>query len=134
MAHASTARYNDSAAVASKMDRRAISPEPPAASTAMSVSNKRKARDFESDPAGEETFINVVVRCRGRSEREVREDSNVVVTTEGAKGELVNLRTGPNASNNKTYNFDRVFSSAADQNMVFDDVVKPILDEVRFPW
>jgi len=31
---------------------------------------------------------------------------------------------------NKTYQFDKVFSSAADQNMVYDEVVAPILDEV----
>lgn len=37
---------------------------------------------------------------------------------------------GPNALSNKTYTFDRVFSQAADQSMIFDDVVKPILDDV----
>jgi kinesin family protein 11 len=37
---------------------------------------------------------------------------------------------GPSAVSNKTYQFDKVFSSAADQNMVFDEVVAPILDEV----
>jgi kinesin family protein 11 len=37
---------------------------------------------------------------------------------------------GPNAPSNKTYQFDKVFSPAADQSMVFDEVVSPILDEV----
>ncbi|KAJ3527580.1 hypothetical protein NM208_g10629 [Fusarium decemcellulare] len=37
---------------------------------------------------------------------------------------------GSNALSNRSYNFDRVFSQAADQNMVFDDTVKPILDEM----
>ena len=78
----------------------------------------------------EETNINVVVRCRGRNEREVRENSAVVVNTDGAKGKTVELMMGPNALSNKTYNFDRVFSPAADQGMIFDDVVKPILDEM----
>lgn len=78
----------------------------------------------------EETNINVVVRCRGRNEREVRENSNVVVRTDAVKGQLVELSMGSNALSNRTYNFDRVFSPAADQNMVFDDTVKPILDEV----
>ncbi|OAA55302.1 kinesin-II 85 kDa subunit [Niveomyces insectorum RCEF 264] len=93
---------------------------------------KRKERDYEGDGAvvgGEETNINVVVRCRGRNEREVRENSAVVVNTDGAKGKTVELLMGPNALSNKTYNFDRVFSPAADQSMLFDDVVKPILDE-----
>ncbi|KND91203.1 Kinesin-like protein bimC [Tolypocladium ophioglossoides CBS 100239] len=104
-----------------------------AASPADSVSTsgtKRKERDFDSEAGGEETNINVVVRCRGRNEREVKENSTVVVRTDGVKNKLVELVMGANALSNKTYNFDRVFSQAADQNMVFDDTVKPILDEM----
>jgi len=89
---------------------------------------KRKEREFEAE--SEETNINVVVRCRGRNDREVRENSGVVVTTNGIKGSTVELSMGANALNNKTYQFDKVFSPAADQNMVFDEVVSPILDEV----
>lgn len=90
---------------------------------------KRKERDFENE--GEETNINVVVRCRGRNDREVRENSGVVVSTEGVKGKKVELSMGPSALSNKTYQFDRVFSPAADQAMLFEDVVEPILDEVN---
>lgn len=90
---------------------------------------KRKQRDFEGD-GGEETNINVVVRCRGRNDREVRENSGVVVSTSGIKGKSVELSMGPTALSNKTYNFDKVFSPAADQTMVFDEVVAPVLDEV----
>jgi kinesin family protein 11 len=90
---------------------------------------KRKERDFEAE--GEETNINVVVRCRGRNDREVRENSGVVVSTNGIKGSTVELSMGSNALSNKSYQFDKVFSSAADQSMVFDEVVTPILDEVR---
>ncbi|KAF1975393.1 kinesin-domain-containing protein [Bimuria novae-zelandiae CBS 107.79] len=88
---------------------------------------KRKARDFEME---EETNINVVVRCRGRNDREVKENSGVVVSTNGIKGSTVDLSMGPSALSNKSYQFDKVFSPAADQNMVFDEVVAPILDEV----
>ncbi|KAF2032229.1 kinesin-domain-containing protein [Setomelanomma holmii] len=88
---------------------------------------KRKEREFDE---GEETNINVVVRCRGRNDREVRENSGVVVSTNGIKGSTVELSMGSNALSNKTYQFDKVFSPAADQNMVFDEVVSPILDEV----
>lgn len=90
---------------------------------------KRKERDFDHDE-GMETNINVVVRCRGRNEREVRENSGVVLDTDGVKGKSLELSMGPNALSNKTYHFDRVFSSAADQSMIYDDVVTPILDEV----
>ena len=91
---------------------------------------KRKARE-EDVEAGEETNINVVVRCRGRSEREVRENSGVVLSTDGVRGKNVELSMGPSALSNKTYHFDKVFSPAADQSMISDDVVTPILDEVN---
>nr|POF15445.1 kinesin-like protein bimc [Quercus suber] len=91
---------------------------------------KRKAASELEPEIGEETNINVVVRCRGRNDREVRENSGVVVSTDGVKGSKVDLSMGPSALSNKTYQFDKVFSSAADQGMIFDDVVAPILDEV----
>ncbi|KAK4038378.1 P-loop containing nucleoside triphosphate hydrolase protein [Parachaetomium inaequale] len=97
--------------------------------TSATAGAKRKERDFDPDD-GEATNINVVVRCRGRNEREVKENSAVVVRTEATKGKLVQLSMGPNSVSDKTYNFDRVFSQAADQNMVFEDVVKPVLDEM----
>lgn len=91
---------------------------------------KRKEREFDAE-GGEETNIHVVVRCRGRNDREVRENSGVVVSTDGVKGKNVELSMGASAISNKTYHFDKVFSPAADQSMIFDDVVTPILDEVR---
>ncbi|KAK4246218.1 P-loop containing nucleoside triphosphate hydrolase protein [Corynascus novoguineensis] len=109
---------------------RAASPAESIMSVATSTAGaKRKERDFDPDD-GEATNINVVVRCRGRNEREVKENSAVVVRTEATKGKLVQLSMGPNAVSDKTYNFDRVFSQAADQNMVFEEVVKPVLDEM----
>jgi len=92
---------------------------------------KRKERDFDDDDYSVETNINVVVRCRGRNDREVKENSGVVVSTDGVKGRTVELSMGPSALSNKTYHFDKVFSPAADQIMIFDAVVAPILDEVR---
>ncbi|KAI5467399.1 P-loop containing nucleoside triphosphate hydrolase protein [Mariannaea sp. PMI_226] len=121
----STARYASSIATRAG----AVSPSGSIASIA-TAGTKRKDRDFESDPNVEETNINVVVRCRGRNEREVKESSNVVVKCDAAKGKVVELSMGPNALSNRSYNFDRVFSQAADQNMIFDDTVKPILDEM----
>ncbi|GKU03902.1 kinesin family member 11 [Fusarium langsethiae] len=110
----------------------AASPTPSVASVATvnTIGTKRKERDFEVDASTEETNIQVVVRCRGRNEREVRENSNVVVTADSVRGKVVELSMGSNALTNRSYNFDRVFSPAADQYMVFDDTVKPILDEM----
>ncbi|KAK2060333.1 kinesin motor domain-containing protein [Colletotrichum caudatum] len=117
----------------SRLGERAASPAESVASvatTTTTAATKRKERDYDFDAPGQETNINVVVRCRGRNDREVRENSAVVVQADGAKGTNVELKLGANALSNKTYNFDRVFSAAADQTMVFDDVVKPILDEM----
>ena len=128
----STARHvlTRQASVLSRIDRAgAASPADSIASTA-TAGAKRKEREFDTEEGRESTNINVVVRCRGRNDRELRENSAVVVSADGVKGKLVNLSMGPNALSNKTYNFDRVFSPAADQSMIFDDVVKPILDEV----
>lgn len=112
------------------MTGRAASPAPSnASSNNSSAGTKRKERDFDHDH-GEETNIHVVVRCRGRSEREVRENSGVVVSTNGVKGQSVELCMGPNAISNKTYYFDKVFSPAADQAIIYEDVVAPILSEM----
>ena len=108
---------------------RAPSPADPNSSVLSNSGTKRKEREFEQDE-GEETNINVVVRCRGRNEREVKENSGVVVSTNGVKGKNVELSMGPNAISNKTYHFDTVFSPAADQAIIFDDVVAPFLDEM----
>jgi kinesin family protein 11 len=104
----------------------------PTGSVASSKSRtpKRKAREDDEREVAQETNINVVVRCRGRNDREVRENSGVVVSTDGIKGKKVELSMGPSALSNKTYQFDKVFSPAADQGMIFDEVVTPILDEV----
>lgn len=91
---------------------------------------KRKEREYEGNGPAEETNIHVVVRCRGRNDREVRENSGVVVSTDGVRGKNVELSMGASALSNKTYHFDKVFSPAADQSMIYDDVVTPILDEV----
>jgi kinesin family member 11 len=96
---------------------------------------RREANNEEPPPPPPESYetnINVVVRCRGRSEREVKENSAVVVSTPGGlRGKEIALSMGPLALSNKTYTFDRVFGPEADQCMIYDDVVAPILEEVR---
>ena len=94
---------------------------------------KRLQRETSEPPPAtgvEETNIRVVVRCRGRNDREVRENSGVVLSTDGVKGKTVDLCMGPSALSNKTYHFDKVFSPAADQHMIYDDVVKPMVAEM----
>ncbi|KAJ5810693.1 uncharacterized protein N7503_002911 [Penicillium pulvis] len=94
-----------------------------------SAAAKRKEREFERE-INENTSIHVVVRCRGRNDREIQENSGVVLSTEGVSGKQVDLSMGPNALSNKVYAFDKVFSPAADQTVVFEETVMPILNEM----
>ncbi|KAL2823476.1 P-loop containing nucleoside triphosphate hydrolase protein [Aspergillus cavernicola] len=123
--HTSQASPSASAKAPAVSRLRALKPP----STPASVTAKRKERDIERN-INEDTSIHVVVRCRGRNEREVKENSGVALQTEGVKGKTVELSMGPNAVSNKTYTFDKVFSAAADQVAVYEDVVVPMVNEM----
>ncbi|KAI0797910.1 P-loop containing nucleoside triphosphate hydrolase protein [Abortiporus biennis] len=85
-----------------------------------------------------ETNIKVVIRCRRRSEREIQENSPIIITTQGAKGQDITIETAAPSSNlgivtlppTRTYPFDHVFGPEADQSMIYHDVVNPMLEEV----
>ncbi|SRR6266403_1648193 len=85
-----------------------------------------------------EINIQVVVRCRRRSEREVQESSPIIVNTEGARSHAVSIETAAPVSSlgvvtlppTRTYPFDLVFGPEADQSMIYQDVVHPMLEEV----
>jgi kinesin family member 11 len=85
-----------------------------------------------------ETNIQVVVRCRRRSEREVQESSPIIVSTEGARSQSVSIETAAPVRSlgvvtfppTRTYPFDLVFGPEADQAMIYQDVVHPMLEEV----
>ncbi|KAF9246508.1 P-loop containing nucleoside triphosphate hydrolase protein [Melanogaster broomeanus] len=85
-----------------------------------------------------ETHIQVVIRCRRRSDREVQENSPIIVSSNGAKSQEVTIETSAPVSSlgvvtlppTRTYPFDLVFGPEADQAMIYQDVVSPMLDEV----
>ncbi|KAG8857200.1 kinesin motor protein cin8 [Tulasnella sp. 330] len=85
-----------------------------------------------------EMNVQVVVRCRVRSKREINENSPIIVSTQGARSEEITIETAIPTSTlgiyspppTRTYPFDRVFGPEADQTMVYNDVVQPLLDEV----
>ncbi|CAG8535975.1 7335_t:CDS:2, partial [Paraglomus occultum] len=84
------------------------------------------------DKKGEkETNIQVVVRCRERNEREEKENSPIVVFTGlDARGREVQLRTSPlDKIPNKSFFFDRVFGPDANQQIIYQETVVPILEE-----
>ncbi|CCJ30567.1 unnamed protein product, partial [Pneumocystis jirovecii] len=100
-------------------------------SESTSIIGKKKHHEYNNEINSNETNIQVVVRCRGRSQREIRENNYNIVTTQGPRGKEVCIHTSPlSQMNTRTYTFDRVFGPEADQVMVFDDVVLPILGEV----
>ncbi|KAI0054098.1 kinesin-domain-containing protein [Auriscalpium vulgare] len=85
-----------------------------------------------------ETHIQVVIRCRRRSEREVQENSAIIVTSQGARSNNITIETATPVSSlgvltlppTRTYPFDLVFGPEADQAMIYQDVVHPMLEEV----
>ncbi|KAJ8078798.1 Kinesin- motor protein [Marasmius tenuissimus] len=82
--------------------------------------------------------IKVVIRCRKRSEREIQDNSPVIVTSSGAKGNQVSIETAAPQSTLgivtlppvRTYPFDLVFGPEADQAMLYHEVVNPMLEQV----
>lgn len=82
----------------------------------------------------QEKNIQVVVRCRPRNGKEVKECSPSVVKCQPAKREIVVkhdiANTSSLSSSTKTFTFDRVFAPDTKQIDVYRSVVVPILDEV----
>lgn len=110
-------------------DQPEVPPLPPSASHSRIMG--KGTQDSESN-------IQVVIRCRRRSDREIQENSPMIVTSSGAKSTDVTIETSVPVSSlgvvtlppTRTYPFDLVFGPEADQAMIYHDVVSPMLDEV----
>ena len=89
-------------------------------------------------PQDPENNIKVVIRCRRRSEREVNDASPIVVQMDGAKSQDISIETSVPTSSlgvvtlppTRKYPFDVVFGPEASQELVYDEVVQPMLEEV----
>jgi kinesin family protein 11 len=85
-----------------------------------------------------ETNIQVVVRCRRRTEREIADNSPIIVSSTGAKSKDLSIEAAIPLSSLgvvtlppvRTYPFDLVFGPEADQALIYHEVVSPMLDEV----
>lgn len=85
-----------------------------------------------------ETNIQVVLRCRRRNEREIADNSPIIVSSTGAKSKELSIESSiPTSSLGvvtlppiRTYPFDLVFGPEADQAMIYHEVVHPMLEEV----
>lgn len=88
------------------------------------------ARKSNNSPDGSESNIHVYVRCRARNQREVKENSGVILsTTGGIDSKQVTLH-GANSYNDKTYTYDHVFGPESDQEMVFNTMAVNTMDEM----
>jgi kinesin family member 11 len=95
-------------------------------------------RSHKSSAPAAETSIQVVVRTRRRSDHEIRENSPIIITSQGAKTNKISIETGTPSSTLgvvtlppvRTYPFDLVFGPEADQSMVYHEVVAPMLEQV----
>ncbi|KAJ3107991.1 kinesin motor protein cin8 [Phlyctochytrium planicorne] len=66
---------------------------------------------------------------RPRNAKEIRENSHVVVTAAQRNQIHVKANTNSMDQSTKVYSFDKAFGPDANQEMVFDEVVSPMLDE-----
>ncbi|KAI0703611.1 P-loop containing nucleoside triphosphate hydrolase protein [Cytidiella melzeri] len=123
LAHSNSSQRSDATTA---VDERSDAPQP---------SKVFKVQESKED---NESNIRVVIRCRRRSEREVQENSPIIVTTTGRKSQEITIETSAPVSNlglvtlppTRTYPFDLVFGPEADQGDIYHDVVHPMLDEV----
>jgi kinesin family protein 11 len=102
----------------------------PVTRTTSNVRNTKEAELATPRDFGDGSNIRVVVRGRGRNERELKAKSSVVVDTSFESKTEISVRYGDDFSTNKTYTLDRVFGAEADQEMIFDEVVSPIVDDL----
>ncbi|KAG6890679.1 hypothetical protein C0995_005051 [Termitomyces sp. Mi166 len=105
--------------------------------SSLATSNQRNFKSTSSQEEAE-TNIQVVIRCRGRSEREIQDNSPIIVTSSSAKSKDVSIELSAPVSSLglvtmppvRTYPFDLVFGPEADQAMIYHEVVSPMLEEV----
>lgn len=89
-------------------------------------------------PQDSENNIQVVIRSRRRSEREINDSSPIIVQMDGAKSQDISIETSVPTSSlgvvtlppTRKYPFDVVFGPEASQELVYDTVVQPMLKEV----
>ncbi|KAJ7285810.1 kinesin 2 [Mycena rebaudengoi] len=86
-----------------------------------------------------ETNIQVVVRCRRRSEREIADNSPIIVSSDGAKSKDLDIEAaGPRLQSSALFLYPpsepthliSYLAQEADQALIYHEVVSPMLDEV----
>lgn len=100
-------------------------------STSVSSSNLSRQSSHNIPPKEDEgSNIRVITRCRGRNDREIKSKSAVVVDSNSESRQEISVKIGEDLSSTKTYSLDRVFGPEADQAMIFDEIISPIVDDL----
>ncbi|SPO32787.1 related to KIP1 - kinesin-related protein [Ustilago trichophora] len=115
-------------------------------SRSVSSTSTNDTASKRSDAA--ESNIQVVVRVRGQAPNEPKRTHPGILTTSGPRCQQIDVAIEPapvssasllasssnlvqeSSTRQKSYHFDQVFGPEADQGMVYQDVVGPILQEV----
>ncbi|KAI5122950.1 hypothetical protein M0805_006831 [Coniferiporia weirii] len=135
---ASTGSTRSRSALAKARPELTTSNEDPYEFTDTTATSQVASKKMQQINDGAESHIQVVIRCRRRSEREIQEGSPIIISTDGPRTQTVTIETAATTSvlgvvtlpPTRTYPFDVVFGPEADQSMVYQDVVHPMLDEV----
>jgi len=135
----SRAKYNnDLPRSKSVLAKPAADPVPSSSQPALEQSTDTPALHRPRNKEHGDTNIQVILRCRSRSEREIQENSPSIVQIDGPKTKDLTMETSMPVSSlgmytappTRTYPFDLVFGPEATQSMVYHDVVGPMLHEV----
>ena len=73
--------------------------------------------------------VQVAVRVRPMSERELKNNTTPVVTASGEKKEITLIRGAANRQQRQTYSFDAVYSDFSTQSDVFSKI-RPLVEDV----
>ncbi|PPQ93313.1 hypothetical protein CVT25_014442, partial [Psilocybe cyanescens] len=120
---------------------RSVMSRPPSSSSQRVTSDTQDSAGISGKRQGDqdtETHIQVILRCRARSQREIDEEQTVIVDIDGPKAKELTVQISKSNSSlgmhtrapTRTYPYDIVFGPEANQSMIFHDVVAPMVKEV----
>lgn len=93
-------------------------------SSVQSKSVESKLQDKEAPGSN----IRVLVRCRGRNDKELQSNASVVVDTSISKTEIA-VFSGEDGKSNKVFSVDHVYGPESNQALIFDEEIAPIVDD-----
>ena len=115
---------------------------PPATSEVLEPSSSTMTSDVLARPEANKNDaannIKVAIRCRRRNDREIQEGSPIIISSQGPRSQSLTIETAATTSSlgvvtlppTRTYPFDIVFGPEADQAMIYQDIVNPMLEDV----